>query len=130
MLGMHQETGRSMVETLGVLAVMGLLSIVGVMAYRYAIDRMNASGIIDEVRKRAVVASQQRILGQSIDLSEYGDNAIQGHPVTPADNYEGDSSFFTLTISGVPNGCVIMSFAKRCLLPLRKKSAVYRLWMA
>ena len=47
------ERGRSMVEMLGVLAVMGVLSIGGVAGYRYAIDKMNANDIINEVRKRA-----------------------------------------------------------------------------
>ena len=50
----HNERGRSMVEMLGVLAVAGVLSIGGVAGYRYAIDKMNANDIINEVKKRAV----------------------------------------------------------------------------
>ena len=65
------ESGRSMVETLGVLAIMGLLVIGGVAGYRYAMDKYNANEILNEVRKRAVTASQQRVLGQPIDLSEW-----------------------------------------------------------
>ena len=66
----RNERGRSMVEMLGVLAVMGVLSIGGVAGYRYAIDKMNANDIINEVRKRAITASQQRVLGQNINLAE------------------------------------------------------------
>ena len=72
MTEIKMENGRSMVEMLGVLAVAGVLSIGGVAGYRYAMDKMNANDIINEVRKRAVTASQQRILGQNVNLSEYG----------------------------------------------------------
>ena len=104
MTEIKMENGRSMVEMLGVLAVMGVLSIGGVAGYRYAIDKMNANDIINEVRKRAVTASQQRILGHDINLSEYGDNGrIKGiHAVTVTNDYAGDKGFFALTVS---NGC-------------------------
>ena len=94
----ENESGRSMVEMLGVLAIMGVLAIGGIAGYRYAMDKYNANEILNEVRKRAVTASQQRILGHAIDLSEWS-NTIQGHPVTTADNYGGDTSFFALTVS-------------------------------
>ncbi len=96
----ENESGRSMVEMLGVLAIMGVLAIGGIAGYRYAMDKYNANEILNEVRKRAVTASQQRILGHAIDLSEWS-NTIQGHPVTTADNYGGDTSFFALTVSGI-----------------------------
>ena len=99
----ENESGRSMVEMLGVLAIMGVLAIGGIAGYRYAMDKYNANEILNEVRKRAVTASQQRILGRTIDLSEWS-NTIQGHPVTAADNYNGDTSFFALTVSGIEQG--------------------------
>ena len=104
MTEIKMETGRSMVEMLGVLAVAGVLSIGGVAGYRYAMDKMNANDIINEVKKRAVTASQQRILGHDINLSEYGDNGrIKGiHAVTATNDYAGDKGFFALTVSAVP----------------------------
>ena len=99
----ENESGRSMVEMLGVLAIMGVLAIGGIAGYRYAMDKYNANEILNEVRKRAVTASQQRILGRTIDLSEWN-NTIQGHPVVTADNYNGDTSFFALTVSGIEKG--------------------------
>ena len=36
-------------------------------------------------------------------MSEWS-NTIQGHPVTTADNYNGDTSFFALTVSGIEQG--------------------------
>ncbi len=104
MTEIKMENGRSMVEMLGVLAVMGVLSIGGVAGYRYAIDKMNANDIINEVKKRAVTASQQRILGHDINLSEYGDNGrIKGlYDVVTINDYVGDKKFFALTVSNVP----------------------------
>ena len=104
-MGMTQgdESGRSMVEMPSVLAIMGLLAIGGIAGYRYAMDKYNANEILNEVRKRAVTASQQRILGHAINLSEYGDT-IQGRTVTTTDSYNGDTSFFALTVLGIEKG--------------------------
>ena len=57
------ESGRSMVEMLGVLAIMGVLAIGGIAGYRYAMDKYNANEIINDVKKRAVVISQQLAVG-------------------------------------------------------------------
>ena len=40
----HFEAGRSMVEMLGVLAVVGVLSIGGIMGYSYGMNRYRANG--------------------------------------------------------------------------------------
>ncbi len=71
------ESGRSMVETLGVLAIIGLLAIGGIAGYRYAMDKYNANEILNEVRKRAV---------------------------TTAGSYNGNMSFFSLTVLGIEKG--------------------------
>ena len=117
----HNERGRSMVEMLGVLAVAGVLSIGGVAGYRYAIDKMNANDIINEVKKRAVTASQQRILGQNVNLSEYGDNGrIKGiHAVTPINDYTGDKEFFALTVSAIPQRVLFRRGIRWFQMPLR-----------
>ena len=100
------ESGRSMVEMLGVLAIMGVLSIGAVAGYRWAMDKRNANEILNEVRKRAITSSQARISGHEIDLTEYGDNGrINGKYGVVADNaYNGDDRFFTLTVSDIPQG--------------------------
>ena len=51
-----------------------------------------------------MTASQQRILGHDINLSEYGDNGrIKGlYDVVVTNNYAGDKGFFALTVSNVP----------------------------
>ena len=41
------QTGRSMVEMLGVLAIVGVLSIAGLMGYRYAMNKHKANLILN-----------------------------------------------------------------------------------
>ncbi len=100
----ENERGRSMVEMLGTLAIMGVLAIGGIAGYRYAMDKYNANEILNEVRKRAVTASQQRLLGHSINLSEYGVNTVQGYAIETADNYNGNAGQFTITVKGIEQG--------------------------
>ena len=50
------ESGRSMVEMLGVLAIIGVLSIGGIAGYTMAMNRYRANEIIDSVNKYAVIA--------------------------------------------------------------------------
>ena len=45
------ELGRSMVEMLGTLAIMGVLTIGGIAGYRYAINKSNANTILGPCRK-------------------------------------------------------------------------------
>ena len=47
------EYGRSMVEILGVLAVIGVLSVGGIMGYRYAMEKYRSNDIVYEVNLRA-----------------------------------------------------------------------------
>lgn len=50
------ESGRSMVEMLGVLAIIGVLSIGGIAGYTMAMNRYKANQIIDIASKLSVVA--------------------------------------------------------------------------
>ena len=43
------ETGRSMVEMLGVLAIIGVLSIGGIQGYTYAMNKYRANNVLNEV---------------------------------------------------------------------------------
>ena len=48
------QSGRSMVEMLGVLAVIGVLSIGGIMGYNYGMDKYRANETINELTVRAM----------------------------------------------------------------------------
>ena len=53
---MNNESGRSMVEMLGVLAIIGVLSIGGIAGYTIAMNRYRANEIIDTGTKLCVIA--------------------------------------------------------------------------
>ncbi len=54
------ETGRSMVEMLGVLAIIGVLSVGGIAGYTMAMNRYRANEVIDMANKYTVVAFAAR----------------------------------------------------------------------
>ena len=49
----RQQSGRSMVEMLGVLAIIGVLSIGGIAGYSYAMRRHIANGILNDLNRTA-----------------------------------------------------------------------------
>lgn len=69
---MTNEVGRSMVETLATLAIMGILSVVGLAGYNSAMDKSRANNLIQEAQKRAViVAGQIGFNNQTPSLAEF-----------------------------------------------------------
>ena len=96
---MTTESGRSMVEMLGVLAIIGVLSIGGIAGYTYAMNKSKANDILDGVSRRALVVSQQMILGNTASLVEYNNKKIGDYAVT-LDTTQGDG-FFGIQVSGV-----------------------------
>jgi len=77
---MQNETGRSLVEMLGVLAIIGVLSVGGIAGFKNAMEKNRANTIISEAQKRAVVVSGQIGFNNGtpslVDFSAY--NAISG----------------------------------------------------
>ena len=53
------EFGRSMVEMLGVLAIIGVLSVGGITGYRNAMDRYKANKLINEIQIGLIEMSAQ-----------------------------------------------------------------------
>lgn len=53
------EFGRSMVEMLGVLAIIGVLSIGGITGYRNAMDRYKANKLINDIQMGLIEMSAQ-----------------------------------------------------------------------
>ena len=73
-----QEQGRSMVEMLGVLAVVGVLSAGGIAGYTYAMDRHRTNEVLNEASKRAVVVASQIASGRPVSLAEFGTGETAG----------------------------------------------------
>ena len=70
------ESGRSMVEMLGVLAIIGVLSVGGIAGYSLSMRRHRANGVVDVVSKFALITynkCQQKILDGTANKSQtYG----------------------------------------------------------
>ena len=95
----YNESGRSMVEMLGVLAIVGVLSVGGIIGLRQALTNARANDLIYEANKRATVVSGQLIFSNAApSLSEFVQNEFSFgtfNSVTPG------SGTFTISINGV-----------------------------
>ena len=68
------ESGRSMVEMLGVLAIIGVLSVGGIAGYSLAMRRHRANGVVDLMAKYSLMAygnCQQKIMDGYEDGCDY-----------------------------------------------------------
>ena len=82
------EQGRSMVEILGVLAVMGVLSAGGIYGYSFAMDKYRANDIVYEVNLRAndIWHKYQEMplpepSEDGTDFDEFPDTTGTGYPI-------------------------------------------------
>lgn len=94
------ESGRSMVEMLGVLAIMGILTIGGIMGFNYAMDKQKANQIADGIVMRAMSLSPQLLLGYAIQ-----DTSLDGSFPAQIGEYPvklyGDEVGFDLVVSNI-----------------------------
>ncbi len=97
----QNEQGRSMVEMLGVLAIMGLLTIIGIAGFRIALNKHYANQTVDRLMRRAVVVAGQANFGQNLSLHEFDENDGE-YPIPNPDTLEHNAESFTLTVDGVP----------------------------
>ncbi len=114
------ESGKTITELLGVLVIMAIFGLGTLKAYRYGMDRMAANNIMDGVRRRAVVASQQRIRGSGkIDLFEF-DNREEGtinnvYPITVVEDL--GMGYFGLQFEGVSLGICTHIYNRNWQMP-------------
>ncbi len=68
------QSGRSMVEMLGVLAIIGVLSVGGIAGYSLSMRRHRANEVVDTLTKFALISygvCQQRLInGETAEISE------------------------------------------------------------
>ena len=72
------EEGRSMVEMLGVLAVVGVLSVGSIAGYTYAMNKYYTNELLAGASERAVLVSAQLLAGTNPTLREFKDNDMAG----------------------------------------------------
>ena len=97
------ETGRSMVEILGVLAVMGVLSAGGIYGYTFAMDKYRANDIIYEVNLRnrdTWNKYQDKDLPEAEELDEWADTTQTGFPIGV---YPRSNIVFDVQVDDVPS---------------------------
>ena len=131
MKNMHsQETGRSMVEMLGVLAIVGVLSVGGIAGYSQAMSKFKVTKAMDQVQTiitniRTLYASQRTytsltpvqaqamgiLTEESIDNSK-GLNPFGGEIQFGVGDSVGSNRTFTVTYTGLTSeACVKMATA-------------------
>lgn len=91
------ESGRSMVEMLGVLAVMGVLSVGGVAMYTSAMNKHRANELLNEANKRAAIVAMQITSGRTIPSIAEFDNTTFSETV----DYTPATKRFSFTLSGI-----------------------------
>ena len=113
------ESGRSMVEMLGVLAIIGVLSIGGIAGYTLSMNRFRANAIVDAANKYAslVFGSCQSQYAQGSDactvpsFESLGLTAPDGVEITaPNAPAAGDTSV-TVSVGGFPSEGVQDAYA-------------------
>ena len=70
------ESGRSMVEMLGVLAIIGVLSVGGIAGYTMAMNRYRANEVVDMANKYAVIAYSAYMTNKMMN-----NGTVSGDPV-------------------------------------------------
>lgn len=84
---LFNESGRSMIEMLGVLAVIGVLSVTGLYGYTLAMRKHKVNEIIRELNMRANQVSTQLLIGFSLgEVKDLDDAFLAG------DNYKFDAA--------------------------------------
>ena len=98
--------GRSMVEMLAVLAIVGVLSIVLMLGYTIAMNKYRANEIIAGVKLRAYAVSwqPQEEPGTEQDLSEFAEKILTYKTTAWAGGLNGEEDLFTIDVEDVQQG--------------------------
>ena len=93
------ESGRSMVEMLGVLAIIGVLSIGGIAGYSMAMNRYRANEALDIANKYAVIVFAGKQTNEAMGGSSYTAPTLKAAGLTT--NTDGTKTPGGETISNV-----------------------------
>ena len=98
----NYEFGRSMVEMLGILAIIGVLSIGGIAGYSYGMDKYRANETINEINMRLMTLQTQSERDMDLNLNEFSDTTSLGYTI--GDNYDWaeDDTRVYVGVSGIP----------------------------
>jgi len=99
------QFGRSMIEMLGVLAIIGVLSIGGLLGYRRAVNNHQANQILDDANRLAFVILESNQSFQTNDFME--EDFIDSVPYTGTynlDAFMAAGGQFGIVVTNVPKG--------------------------
>ncbi|MBR5130705.1 MAG: hypothetical protein IKV03_05740 [Alphaproteobacteria bacterium] len=90
------QLGRSMTEMLGVLAIIGVLSISAIAGYSYAMTQHKTNNLINELNILATTVSQQLLTGKNANLFELTNTSITVETFPP-----NPSNYFSLKVKNI-----------------------------
>ena len=76
----YSESGRSLTEMLGTLAIMGILTIGGIVGFNYAMNKQRANATVNYVNQLAVLGTGQMLAGGTPKLLDYPNHTPSGIP--------------------------------------------------
>ena len=109
---LKSQSGRSMVEMLGVLAIIGVLSVGGIAGYSLSMRRHRANAVADAVSKYALItynACQQKIMNGEASYPTGSGSAISGCNswyITPSDFSDSDLGSLPAGVFDIVHGYV------------------------
>jgi len=95
------ESGRSLTEMLGVLAIMGILTIGGITGFNYAMNKQRANATVGYVNELAVLGTGQMLAGGTPKLLDYPDHTPSGYPAKITTDTNAPNAFY-IEINEVP----------------------------
>ena len=115
----NYESGRSMVEMLGTLAIIGVLSVGAIVGYSYAMDKYRANQTINELTIRAMGLQDQVRKGEIAELNmELGDKTKLGYTVDAWID-EGDPRYFYIALVDIPSDICRQILKTKWTLPTK-----------
>ena len=96
----NSELGRSMTEMLGVLAIIGVLSIGGIMGYSYSMDKYRANTTIYDINLRRMDLMAQIDKGHDEPTLDSWENEKTIYPISLV--FDDDSNDALIQVSDVP----------------------------
>ena len=124
---MHRffQRGRSMLEVLAVIVLIGILTMGGIVGFKYGILMWKASRTVYQIRQRAVMTTAHLMKHTDFTFSEFPRLSQDGYPLLPGNRNEWDAGVvfeaprpeiqrrsphvFTVEVQNVPrNVCIKM----------------------
>ena len=97
------ESGRSMTEMLGTLAIIGVLSVGGIAGYSYGMDKYRANQTMNDIMLMGVDIITQLSQNRGIPtLSEWGTKTTAGYDVSIVQNTD-DKTQYGIQITDIPS---------------------------